>query len=133
MGGRLPGQGDPAAAAARAGPCRGLLGLLRLCAGEDLHGIKITDPQGGEGGAPLQLAIPRLEKGRAWEWEYEIGEGAPLLPARMDARGKRGGVSLVSGAENEREKAGGLQAHARGSWACSGKKGERRALKKIES
>ena len=90
---------------------------LLLRAGEDLRGIRISDPQGGGDGAPLELSIPRLEKGKAWEWEYELAEGEQLLFARMCAKGKRGDVSLVSGVENEGGKAG---------------KGKKRGLRKLE-
>ncbi len=76
---------------------------LSLRAGQDLHSIKITDPDGGKGGAALELSIPRLRRGAAWSWEYEMEQGAPLLPARMHAKCKRGEIFLVSGTGEKTE------------------------------
>jgi hypothetical protein len=74
-------------------------GSVRLClrAGGDLREIRISDPQGGGGGAPLELSIPLLPAGARWEWEYERAPGEPLLPARMSARAANGVISLISG------------------------------------
>ena len=71
---------------------------LFLRAGEELRGIRIIDPQGGEGGKPLQLFIPRLPAGAAWDWEYDENPGEQLLAARLSAKSAKGGISLVSGA-----------------------------------
>ncbi|MFA6214360.1 MAG: hypothetical protein WC717_03715 [Candidatus Micrarchaeia archaeon] len=73
---------------------------LRLRAGCDLRGITICDPQGGEGGAPIELSIPRLPAGAAWEWAYEQTPGAPLLPARLSAKCAKGEICLVSCADS---------------------------------
>ncbi|MFA5929885.1 MAG: hypothetical protein WC861_03295 [Candidatus Micrarchaeia archaeon] len=70
---------------------------LFLRAGEDLHGIRISDPQGGEDGAPLELSIPHLAAGQEWGWEYE-SNGGPLQGAALSAKCKKGEISLVSGA-----------------------------------
>ncbi|MFA6907992.1 MAG: hypothetical protein WC263_04155 [Candidatus Micrarchaeia archaeon] len=77
-------------------------GRVRLClrAGEDLREIRITDAQGGEGGQPLHLFIPRLPSGAEWKWEYERSPGGPLLAARLAAKCAGGGISLVSGAQD---------------------------------
>ena len=70
---------------------------LYLCAGEELYGIKITDPQGGIDGAPLSLSIPRLACGAEWSWEYEAESGEPAIAARLSAKCAKGSLSLVSG------------------------------------
>ena len=69
--------------------------LLFLRAGEDLQGITIYDPQGGENGQPLKLLIPRLPSGAEWRWEYE-SSGGPLLDARLEAKCANGAVSIIS-------------------------------------
>jgi len=79
---------------------------LCLCAGKDLHGVRISDPQGGAG-RPLELSIPRLPAGAAWSWEYEMDSGEPLLAARMEAKCADGGISLVSGMKGGMQKPGG--------------------------
>jgi len=73
---------------------------LSICAGEDLRDIRITDPQGGENGAPLQLFIPHLSKGADWAWEYKHEPGERTLSARLAAKCKKGVISLVSGVED---------------------------------
>jgi len=77
-------------------------GRVKLCirAGEDLREIMVTDPQGGEKGAPLQLVIPHLPKGAAWAWEYEQEPGGQLLSARLVAKCAKGGISLISSVED---------------------------------
>jgi len=72
---------------------------LFLRAGEDLREIRISDPQGGEGGAPLKLSIPCLPANASWSWEYELEAGEPLLAAHLSAKRAKGGISLISGAE----------------------------------
>ena len=76
--------------------CNGRVRLY-LHAGEDLQGIKIFDPQGGEGGQPLELSIPHLPSGAEWIWEYDANPGWPLLSARLSAKGAKGEISLLSG------------------------------------
>ncbi len=81
-----------------------------LRAGEDLREITITDLQGGEGGRPLSLSIPHLSAGAEWNWEYECDPGGPLLAARLSAKCRKGGVSLVScveGGAMQKQAAGG--------------------------
>jgi len=73
---------------------------LHIRPGEDLREIRITDPQGGENGAPLQLLIPHLPKGADWAWEYEHEPGERMLSARLVAKCKKGVISLVSGVED---------------------------------
>ena len=70
---------------------------LFLRAGEEMHGIMINDPQGGEDGQPLALSIPHLPSGAEWSWEYDGHPGEPLLAARLSAKGAKGEVSLLSG------------------------------------
>lgn len=70
---------------------------LLLRAGEDLRGIKISDPQGGEDGQPLELSIPHLPSGADWSWEYAGNPGEPLLSAHLSAKCAKGGISLLSG------------------------------------
>ena len=70
---------------------------LFLRAGEEMHGIKINDPQCGENGGPLELSIPHLRCGAAWSWEYEGSIGEPLLAARLSVKCAKGEISLLSG------------------------------------
>ncbi len=69
---------------------------LFLRAGEEMHGIKINDLQGGEDGHPLELSIPHLPAGAAWSWEYERNASEPLLAARLSAKCANGEISLLS-------------------------------------
>ena len=90
-----------------------------LCAGEDLREIRISDPQGGEDGKPLELFIPHLPAGASWSWEYDCDLGEPLLAARLSAKCANAGVTLLSGADG-----GGMQKQQ----ADGGKKHEARKL-----
>jgi len=73
---------------------------LSLRAGRDLRGIRISDPQGGEGGSPIALSIPHLPAGASWGWEYEMDSGGPLIAARMEAKCADGAIfSMASGME----------------------------------
>ena len=73
-------------------------GRMKLClrAGENLQDVRITDPQGGEGGLPLELSIPYLPAGKEWVWERECSPGEPQLPARLSAKYPKGEISLIS-------------------------------------
>jgi hypothetical protein len=75
--------------------------LLCIKAGQGLHSIKVSDPDGGQGGAALELSIPRLAKGEKWEWDYERAQGAPLAPASMRAKCNGREISLISGIGRE--------------------------------
>jgi len=69
---------------------------LFLRAGEDLQMIKISDPQGGEDGAPINLFIPHLPALASWNWEYECNNGEPLPAARLSAKCANGAISILS-------------------------------------
>ena len=93
---------------------------LFLRAGPDLHGIKISDPQGGDDGAPIVLSIPHLPAGAEWGWEYERKPGEPLLAASLSAKGEAILVSCVEG--------GGVPAQKAGDMAKTGKRKLKRAV-----
>jgi hypothetical protein len=71
---------------------------LRIRAGRALHSIKVIDPDGGQGGAALELSIPHLAKGEKWGWDYERQQGEQLAPASMRAKCNGKEISLISGA-----------------------------------
>ena len=70
---------------------------LALRAGETMKNIVISDPVAiGYEGEQMEFSIPRLDAGKEWQAEYEIGNPRNALPASLKAECKGGNVAMLS-------------------------------------